>query len=136
MDKIKKKSIKIFSMGLSMTILLISLSSAFIIDIRSNDKIGNYLVDEIGRTLYYFENDRPGASTCYESCAATWPPFHAEWIDIPESMRIDDFDEIGRADGIYQTTYKGRPLYRYSGDRNPGEINGEGVQGTWFAIRP
>jgi predicted lipoprotein with Yx(FWY)xxD motif len=113
----------------------ISLSSAFTIDIGSNERIGNYLVNEKGMTLYYFDNDRPASSTCYESCAAVWPPFYAEWIDIPEKMSYEDFGEIGRVDGIYQTTYKNRPLYLYSGDQNPGDINGEGMKGAWFAMR-
>ena len=114
---------------------MISISSAFTVDIGSNDKIGRYLVDEKGMTIYYFANDPAKTSTCFEGCAATWPPFHAEWIDIPVGMASNDFDEIGRVDGLYQTTYKGMPLYRYSGDRNPGDTNGEGIDGMWFAVR-
>ncbi len=121
---------------LSATILVfISLSSAFTIDIGSNEQIGKYLVNEKGMTLYYFDNDRPKSSTCYESCATAWPPFYAEWIDIPEKMSCEDLGEIGRVDGIYQTTYKNRPLYLYSGDNKPGDINGEGMNGAWFAMR-
>ena len=117
-------------------LMIISISLGFTVDIKSNDKIGNYLVNEEGMTLYYFDNDPAKTSTCLEGCAATWPPFHAEYIDSPGEMASSDFDEIGRVDGVYQTTYKGRPLYLYSGDRNPGEINGEGMNGLWFAVSP
>lgn len=116
--------------------IAVSMSSALTVDIRSNSQIGEYLVNENGMTLYYFANDQPKVSTCFESCSATWLPFHAEWIDIPSEMRYEDFDEVGRVDGEYQTTYKNRPLYLYSGDHNAGEINGEGMNMLWFAMRP
>jgi hypothetical protein len=35
-----------------------------------------------------------------------------------------------------QLTYDGWPLYRYSGDAKPGEANGQGVGGVWFAMTP
>jgi len=117
-------------------LMMISISLGYTVDIKSNDKIGKYLVNEHGMTLYYFDNDPVKTSTCFEGCAATWPPFHAEYIDIPGEMASSNFDEIGRVDGVYQTTYKGRPLYLYSGDRNPGDIGGEGINGLWFAMRP
>jgi predicted lipoprotein with Yx(FWY)xxD motif len=130
-----KEIFKGIAVTLAAVLITISLSVAFTVDIKSNEKIGNYLVNEKGMTLYYFENDPPKTSTCFESCATTWPIFHAEWIDIPDGLNRGDLEEIGRVDGIYQTTYKGHPLYLYSGDRNPGETNGEGVNGMWFAMR-
>ena len=117
-------------------LIAVSVSSALTVDLRSNSIIGEYLVNENGMTLYYFANDQSKVSTCFESCSATWPPFHAEWIDIPSQMKYEDFDEIGRVDGEYQTTYKNRPLYLYSGDHKAGEINGEGMNKLWFAMRP
>jgi predicted lipoprotein with Yx(FWY)xxD motif len=35
-----------------------------------------------------------------------------------------------------QVTYNGMPLYRYSGDKNPLDTNGEGVNGAWYVISP
>jgi predicted lipoprotein with Yx(FWY)xxD motif len=131
MNKIHRRLI----ISVAVILLLISSSLAFTVDIRANDKIGKYLVNEKGMTLYYCTNDRPKISTCYESCAATWPPFQAEWIDIPNEISYQDFDEIGRVEGIYQTTYKSMPLYLYTGDHDPGSINGEGIDGIWFAMR-
>ena len=43
---------------------------------------------------------------------------------------------ITRPDGGTQVTYEGRPLYLYSGDQNPGEASGQGIQGVWFAMTP
>jgi hypothetical protein len=47
--------------------------------------------------------------------------------------------EIGivkRADGSLQVTIGGWPVYRFSEDTAPGETNGEGVEGTWYAVSP
>src|SRR3954447_3398087 len=35
---------------------------------------GTYLADSSGRTLYMFEPDKNGSSTCYGVCAKFWPP--------------------------------------------------------------
>src|SRR4051794_18593446 len=39
--------------------------------------LGNVIVDGQGRTLYVFEKDRGGASTCSGACASIWPPVAA-----------------------------------------------------------
>jgi predicted lipoprotein with Yx(FWY)xxD motif len=43
---------------------------------------------------------------------------------------------IRRADGQVQITVGGWPVYRFSGDSKPGDLNGQGVGGTWFAVSP
>ncbi|MFJ9249707.1 hypothetical protein [Streptomyces sp. NPDC101776] len=43
---------------------------------------------------------------------------------------------IRRTDGQVQITVGGRPVYRFSGDGKPGDLNGPGVGGTWFAVGP
>jgi predicted lipoprotein with Yx(FWY)xxD motif len=42
-------------------------------------------------------------------------------------------------DGTTTTTVAGRPVYTFSQDQQPGDVNGEGVQefgGTWYAVSP
>src|SRR3954453_18263037 len=39
-----------------------------------NSSLGRHLVDGRGRSLYLFEKDRRGRSSCYGSCASLWPP--------------------------------------------------------------
>ena len=39
-----------------------------------------------------------------------------------------------RPDGTTQVTYAGFPLYRYSGDKKPGDVKGQGFQGVWHAV--
>jgi Secreted repeat of unknown function len=43
---------------------------------------------------------------------------------------------IERPDGRLQVTYRGLPLYRFSGDTEAGDVNGQGIGGTWHALRP
>jgi hypothetical protein len=42
------------------------------------------------------------------------------------------FASITRDDGAKQLTYNGQPLYRYAGDKSPGQTNGDGIGGVWF----
>jgi hypothetical protein len=41
-----------------------------------------------------------------------------------------------RSDGSSQVTYGGWPLYYYSGDAAPGDVNGQGVNGVWYVVSP
>ena len=43
----------------------------------AQSKLGRILVDNRGRTLYLFEKDRRGKSSCNGSCAKAWPPLLA-----------------------------------------------------------
>jgi predicted lipoprotein with Yx(FWY)xxD motif len=43
---------------------------------------------------------------------------------------------LTRPDGLRQVTLAGWPLYKYTKDTKPGDINGEGVDGAWFAVSP
>ena len=44
------------------------------------------------------------------------------------------FSTITRADGSEQLAVNGLPLYRYTPDAAPGDINGQGVGGVWFVV--
>ena len=96
--------------------------------------------DGAGFTLYRFDKDtaHPSQSNCNGACAMTWPP-----VVVQPGSRIFvhgvPTSEIGivmRADGTRQVTIGGSPAYRFSKDTAPGQTNGEGVGGTWFAVSP
>lgn len=91
-----------------------------------------YLANSQGMTLYYFEKDVSGKSACAGPCAQYWPPFHASDLSVPAGLQASDFATITRANGSLQTTYNGWPLYTFSGDTHPGDMNGQGFKGVWF----
>jgi predicted lipoprotein with Yx(FWY)xxD motif len=104
------------------------------ITVKTDQTFGEFLADDAGRTLYLFAADVDGASACAGSCTTSWPPFLLE-DDVPASLDADDFATITRADGTQQTTYKGWPLYYFSGDSGPGQFNGDGIGNVWFTAK-
>jgi predicted lipoprotein with Yx(FWY)xxD motif len=101
--------------------------------------MGQYLTDPDDTTLYTYKNDSPGTSTCYAQCMAEgWSPYT---VDASTTLAADPgingtLGTITRADGALQVTYNGIPLYWYSGDQYPGDMNGQGIDGLWNIARP
>jgi predicted lipoprotein with Yx(FWY)xxD motif len=101
---------------------------------------GRILFDRRGFALYAFTRDRGGRSACNASCAKAWPPYL-----VPERPRAGAgisrslIGTISRRRGLLQATYRGRPLYRYVGDRRPFEVLCQNVRefgGVWLVVRP
>ncbi len=81
-----------------------------------------------GMTLYVFDNDTVGTSSCNSTlCISTWPPLIADDNAAAEAP----FTIVTRDDGLDQWALRGKPLYFFAGDSVPGDINGEGVGGVW-----
>jgi predicted lipoprotein with Yx(FWY)xxD motif len=112
------------------------LAADYTIDAKTKDGIGSYLVDAKGMTLYYFKNDSPGKSACAGPCVEKWPIFYAETVTPSPKLAVKDFGTITRDDGKMQTTYKGMPLYYFSGDKDAGDTKGHGVKGVWSVVKP
>jgi predicted lipoprotein with Yx(FWY)xxD motif len=135
------RSYKLMLLFIAVSILSIPAlaESSYSVNITADKFLGNYLVNESGFTLYYFSNDgsASGSSTCYDDCASKWPPFYAETLTLPDSLRSVDFATITRTDGSKQTTFKGWPLYLYSKDQAPGDLFGNGREDNlWHVIDP
>ncbi|SEK18317.1 hypothetical protein [Parapedobacter koreensis] len=105
------------------------------IRLQAHATFGQVLTDGAGRALYFFSLDADGTSACSGNCLSLWPPYHSEAAS-GEGIDSEDVSTITLANGSLQTTYKGWPLYYYSGDDNPGEITGDGVGGNWFVAKP
>lgn len=102
-----------------------------------SSKYGAVLVNSSGFTLYRYMRDAKGVSRCAGACAAAWPPLLVTGSAKPTAGSGANAGLLGtikRANGTRQVTYAGFPLYRFSGDRKPGQVNGEGVAGTWFLV--
>jgi predicted lipoprotein with Yx(FWY)xxD motif len=102
--------------------------------------LGQVLVDSQGHTLYAFSKDSGESSACTGACAKAWPPLlvaHGE----PEPSNGAAASRLGTItllDGTRQATYAGHPLYGFSGDKQPGQANGNGSTafgGTWTALK-
>lgn len=98
--------------------------------------LGEILTSD-GMTLYIFTPDDGGASTCYDDCAATWPPLIAEGdVTVGEGLDSAMFATVARDDGSEQVTVDGWPLYFFANDGAPGDVNGQGLGGNWWVVGP
>lgn len=95
---------------------------------------GWQLTDAKGMALYTYTRDQePGKSTCKDDCAVQWPPLLAS----PGAENTDDWSTFKRDDGSLQWAFRGKPLYTYSRDVAPGDVNGDEIQRRWYvATKP
>ncbi|WP_405453670.1 SCO0930 family lipoprotein [Streptomyces erythrochromogenes] len=102
------------------------------------EQLGSVLTDSAGLTLYRFDKDtaKPPKSNCEGDCAKTWPVVAAGDVTAASGMDPSLLGEVVRGDGTKQLTVAGWPAYRFNKDAKPGDINGQGVGGVWFAFGP
>lgn len=98
--------------------------------------LGKVLVDGQGRTLYLYTKDtqnKPG--TCESTCAVNWPPLIAAKLPTASSgLAASKISLMKRTDGTEQVAYNGWPLYLYAKDAKAGDVTGENVAGSFFAV--
>jgi predicted lipoprotein with Yx(FWY)xxD motif len=112
-------------------------SSAGIVKAAHNNTFGSLLVTAGGMTLYHYTPDKKGAVKCVGACAKFWPPLVVSGSAKPKAgagVSAAKLSTVKRPDGSMQVTYAGFPLYRYGADTKPGDVNGQGVEGSWFAV--
>jgi predicted lipoprotein with Yx(FWY)xxD motif len=100
--------------------------------------LGPILVDARGHTLYLFEKDRNGASTCNSACAKYWPPLTSHGTPHAGNGAQQSLLRLARTrNGARQVTYAGHPLYTFVGDKRAGQTAGEGLDSfgaDWYAV--
>ena len=101
--------------------------------VLSDSKLGKILTTADGVTLYLFTPDAGGKSACTGGCAQAWPPLVGPGTPGP-GLDAGDFSTIKRDDGSEQITFYGHPLYKFASDNKPGDTNGQGSGGKWFAV--
>lgn len=117
---------------------LLTLTSAFadvvpgVTDVRvitRNGETVELLTNVRGLSLYTFDPDGADESNCYDSCAKAWPPI---LITGAQAAKLEGkFRSTKRKDGNLQLTFESHPLYLYIGDKNPGDMKGDGLGGVW-----
>jgi predicted lipoprotein with Yx(FWY)xxD motif len=104
----------------------------------ANSGLGRVLIDGRGRTLYLFEKDKHGKSSCAGQCATFWPPLIASGKPLATAgAKASLLGTTKRADGRLQITYNHHPLYSFVKDTNKGQTNGEELDAfgaEWYAI--
>ncbi len=95
---------------------------------------GAYLTDFQGMTLYTYDKDTTGVSSCYGGCASAWPPYSSG--ATAQKLFPANITVITRTDGSQQFAWKGMPLYYYATDQKAGDITGDGVGGVWHIVKP
>ena len=90
--------------------------------------VGYVIADNKALTLYSRDGDKDG-SGCDAACTRTWSPVLAPELAHP----IADWAPIVRTNGAKQWAFRGKPLYRYSGDALSGEVAGEKASKDWHA---
>jgi predicted lipoprotein with Yx(FWY)xxD motif len=105
------------------------------IKLGTNDKLGSFLVDDKGMSLYLFTKDTPNTSNCYDKCATAWPPLLTTGAPVAgEGLDESKLGTTTRKDGTVQVTYNGWPLYYYQKDKAPGDVTGQDVGGVWYVV--
>jgi predicted lipoprotein with Yx(FWY)xxD motif len=93
--------------------------------------LGSVLTDSKGMTVYTYDKDSSGASSCYGECAEYWPPAAATASDKP----VGDMTIIKRTDGKLQWADGGKPLYTFADDKKPGDVTGNNKSGVWHVVK-
>ena len=101
-------------------------------------KLGTFLVDAKGHTLYLFRKDTTKKSRCSGDCATAWPPLLT--TGKPTASGTAKKSLLGttkRSDGTTQVTYNGHPVYYFSNDKKAGDAKGQAVNAfgaKWYVV--
>jgi predicted lipoprotein with Yx(FWY)xxD motif len=101
-----------------------------------NAKLGKtILVNTKGMTLYSLSAERNGKFICTTSfCLSLWKPLVVARGITPTGVK--GLGVVMRPDHKRQVAYHGAPLYRFTQDRKPGDVNGNGFKdvGVWRPV--
>lgn len=99
---------------------------------------GSYIADGEGMALYVLVDDNMQPLPCEGECLSAWPPYTGD-ASLGQGSTLDEslISTVDAADGSSQVAYNEYPLYYFSGDEQPGDLNGqavEGAGGTWYVL--
>jgi predicted lipoprotein with Yx(FWY)xxD motif len=100
--------------------------------------VGSHVTGANGMSLYIFTPDAGTTSSCVDQCATNWPPLTVgSAADATAGTGVSGtLGTITRPDGSTQVTLGGHPLYYFANDKAAGDLNGQGLNGKWFAAGP
>jgi predicted lipoprotein with Yx(FWY)xxD motif len=100
------------------------------LELATDPDLGEYVVGEDGLALYVFLPDEGDTSACNDDCAINWPPLTGA-VAAGDGV-TGEIGSIARDDGTEQVTLGGAPLYYFMGDEAAGDMNGQGLQDSWY----
>ncbi|MFF5188067.1 SCO0930 family lipoprotein [Streptomyces sp. NPDC000345] len=109
------------------------------LSVRKDPNLGEIVVDKNGMTVYRFLKDKAWpepVSNCNGACLEKWPVVAPVEANDTEGVQKKGLMSFTRSDGVKQQTVNCSPIYTFSGDKSPGDINGQGVGGQWYAVAP
>ena len=109
------------------------------LSVRKDPNLGEIVVDKNGMTVYRFLKDKAWpdpVSACTGACLEKWPAVAPVQANDTEGVVKKGLMSFTRPDGVKQQTVNCWPIYTFSGDKTPGDSNGQGVGGTWYAVAP
>ncbi len=130
------------AIGVSFAAVALAAGGTTTVGSASNSRLATRVaVSAQGRTLYALSPETTHRLLCTSAaCLKAWPPLTVPSRKTKLRAGSGVHGQLGilrRSDGRLQVTLRGRPLYRFSGDRAKGEANGEGIEsfgGTWHAV--
>jgi predicted lipoprotein with Yx(FWY)xxD motif len=108
--------------------------AVYTLAVTNHAQLGDFLMSDTDMTLYFYVKDTSDTSTCFDACATKWPPYIHDGVSpLTRGSKVKGkISTITRPDGRVQITYMGAPLYYYSGDTEPGDVNGDNLTREWF----
>jgi len=106
---------------------------------RNDPNLGEIVVDKNGMTVYRFAKDKAWpepVSNCLGACLEKWPVVAPVSANDTKDVQKKGLMSFTRSDGAKQQTVNCSPIYTFAGDKKAGDTNGQGVGGTWYAVRP
>ncbi|MGV9249875.1 SCO0930 family lipoprotein [Streptomyces sp. NPDC003697] len=116
-----------------------SLASLPGLSVKKSTELGDIVVDKNGMTVYRFLKDKAwpkSVSACTGACLEKWPAVAPVKAEDTKGVVKKGLMSFTRPDGVKQMTVDCWPIYTFSGDKAAGDINGQGVGGTWYAVSP
>ncbi|MFF4421940.1 SCO0930 family lipoprotein [Streptomyces sp. NPDC001549] len=108
------------------------------LSVAKDPKLGDHIVDGKGMTVYRFKPDTqwPMTSKCVGDCLTKWPVVAPVEKAQDKGIVEKNYTVLNRPDGQKQQSVDCWPVYTFTGDKKPGDVNGQGVGGTWYAVSP
>jgi predicted lipoprotein with Yx(FWY)xxD motif len=104
-----------------------------------NVKLGkDIVVDAAGRTVYMYLPDGSSKTSKVPAALQTaWPAVVVSGTVIAGSgLSASKLAVDMQPSGAHQVAYGGHLLYTFANDTAPGDANGAGLAGFWFALSP